>query len=358
MFTTGSKLFFGAAVLAIVAFVVYGVDSQWEMFGCTVLVGLAVATVFLGGVTIAFRDTNLEGEALAALSAADAEGRHLVPGTGVPPSLWPLVTAFGIAVLALGLVLDERFFLLGVVAAAAGLIEWMVQAWADRASGDQAYNAKLRARTMHPIEFPVLGVLAGGLVVFGFSRLMLALPKNGSIWAFIGLGVVILAVATVLAFLPRLSRNLLSVVLVIGGVGILTAGIISIGFGERSFAEHEQTAEKDTNQVGDKSSVAATVISSGGTFTPASFSIPRSLTVNVIFQNDNPEGEQALVIVGPEITTKAEDGTEKVQAQEFRTGFVGKDKRAVVTFKITRPGQYEFHTEGAGPAASGTILVP
>src|SRR5262245_39998774 len=157
MFTTGSKLLFGAMVVAIAAFIGYAVSSQWEMFGCMVLGSVAVVTGFLGGVSIAFRDANLEGEALQAVSAADAAARHAVPGTGVPPSVWPAAGGFGAALTAVGLVLDWRLFVLGVAVLVASAVEWMVQAWSDRASSDPEYNARLRGRIMHPLEFPIGG---------------------------------------------------------------------------------------------------------------------------------------------------------------------------------------------------------
>jgi flagellar basal body-associated protein FliL len=322
-----------------------------------VLAGLAVSSAFLGGVTIAFRDTNVEGAELVALSAADAEGRHLVPGTGVPGSMWPLVAAFGAALLVLGIVVDWRFLVLGVLCCLAALVEWMVQSWADRASSDQAYNAKLRGRVMHPIEFPALGVLVVGFVIFGFSRLMLALPKVGSTWTFIGVGVVILAVAVVFATKPTLSKNVLSAVLVVGAVAVLTAGIISIGVGERSFA-HSESEQETTNEVGDKASVAATVFSSGGALTPSFLSIPRSLTVTIIFENQNAEGTQRLVVEGAEVTTTSEEGAEVTEPQRFVSADVGEGQRGTVIFKIGKPGEYKYFTEGDGPEATGTIVVP
>src|SRR5215211_5904148 len=106
MFTTCSKFFLGATVIAVVAFVVYGIDSEWELYGCMVIASVAVVTAFLGGATLAFRDANLGARDVEALSAADAEGHPLVPASGVPPSLWPIVAVYGAAFTAIGLVLD------------------------------------------------------------------------------------------------------------------------------------------------------------------------------------------------------------------------------------------------------------
>ena len=44
------------------------------------------------------------------------------------------------------------------------LLEWMVSAWADRASGDEAANRRIRNRIMYPLEIPVFGAI--GMVLF------------------------------------------------------------------------------------------------------------------------------------------------------------------------------------------------
>jgi hypothetical protein len=356
MFTTGSKLLFGAMVLAIVGFVAYGLSSSWELFGCMVLGSVAVVTGFLGGVTIAFRDANLEGAALEAVSASDAEGRHAIPGTGVPGSIWPAMGGFGAALTAIGLVLDWRLFVLGLAVLGATLIEWMVQAWADRASSDLAYNARLRGRVMHPLEFPILGVAIAGLVVFGFSRIMLAVDEEATVFAFIGIAVVVLAAGAIFAARPKLTGNVLTAVLVVGAVGILVAGIVGIGVGERSF-EHLAEEENHGEFVSNNASLAGTVVSEGGQLSPGTVSIPRSLTVNIIFENGNDEGAQRLVIEGPEVTTTDEEGNEVTAPQHIESVPVEKGRRVLVTFRIGEPGDYRMHTEGDGPEAEGTVHV-
>ena len=48
----------------------------------------------------------------------------------------------------------RRSLVLGAVA-----IEWTMQAWSDRATGDPAVNREIRNRVMLPIEVPVAGAL-------------------------------------------------------------------------------------------------------------------------------------------------------------------------------------------------------
>ena len=45
-------------------------------------------------------------------------------------------------------------FVFGIIALLATTVEWMVQAWSERASADSSYNASLRGRLAHPLELP------------------------------------------------------------------------------------------------------------------------------------------------------------------------------------------------------------
>ena len=92
MFTTGSKLLLGAAVLATVAAVVYGLTQDGSL-GTIGLISAAVALAFLAGVNLVIRDTNVS----AMDPAATTESAAAAPAPGA--SMWPIVAALG-AVLA------------------------------------------------------------------------------------------------------------------------------------------------------------------------------------------------------------------------------------------------------------------
>ena len=59
----------------------------------------------------------------------------------------------------IGMALDTRLFIVGLVVVGLSVVEWAVQSWADRASADPVYNDRVRGRLMHPLEFPVAGLL-------------------------------------------------------------------------------------------------------------------------------------------------------------------------------------------------------
>ncbi len=79
--------------------------------------------------------------------------------------------------------------------------EWTAEAWAERASGDAAYNAEVRSRIANPLEFPLAAAIGFGIIVYAFSRIMLWLSKTNTVVFFAVMGVVIITVAFLLAYL-------------------------------------------------------------------------------------------------------------------------------------------------------------
>ena len=65
--------------------------------------------------------------------------------------------ALGAVLVVVGLVTYPVVFMFGIIALLAAAVEWMVQAWSERASADVAFNADVRGRIAHPLEFPILG---------------------------------------------------------------------------------------------------------------------------------------------------------------------------------------------------------
>ena len=169
MITTGSKLYLGLATIAAVALGVLGWATGWQMQATLGAASVVIAFAFLGGLTLYLRDDD------ATVAAADADQTVPAPRHAA----WSVAAAFGAALAAIGLAIDTRLFIAGMVVVGLAVVEWVVQSWADRASADPVYNDRLRGHLMHPLEFPVAGLLGGGLIVFGFSRVMVALSKEG-----------------------------------------------------------------------------------------------------------------------------------------------------------------------------------
>jgi len=352
MFTTGSKLLFGIAALALGAALIFLLTADESvLFAFPLLVSLAGVSAFLGGVVISYRDADVRVAAVVASSATDAEGT-MAPGTSVAPSGWPFVAALGAALAVLGLVTDNRYFVGGLAVLAVAVIEWMVVSWSDRASGDPEYNRALRDRLMHPIEFPVAGLAIAGLVIYGFSRVMLAISRNASFVAFGGIAVLVLVVGIVVATRPQIGRGVVSAVLVVGGLATLAGGIAAAVHGERSFDEGR--AAVAPKRVSNPANPIATVTAGSGGFDIDQIQVAKGLTGNIVFRNN--AGEAASFV----IDGRYKDDAGKDHGQLFQTNPVRPGGSGLVTFRLTRSGSYPYTALGVDgkTIATGTLTVP
>src|ERR687897_79004 len=260
MITTGSKWFFGLGAVSLVLAAAYGWTTGGDglgpitagykggvgdHFGYTVLLSGAVVSLFLGFVSSAVRDADAEAVARVA-------GTETVPAAiPAPASYWPAIAAFGVGLVVVGLVSSAVLVVFGLVALGAVLIEWTVQTWADRATGDPAANREIRNRFMNPLEFPAAGLLAIALVVVAFSRVFLAISSENAVWVATGLAALIFAVGMLVASRPRLGSNVVVGLLLVSAVIVLAVGVGAAVNGEREFhhvgdeaEEHSEEAER------------------------------------------------------------------------------------------------------------------
>jgi hypothetical protein len=355
LFTTGSRLFYGLAVVALVAGAVFAVAEGYSPYGTILLGTFAGVALFVGSMVIAFRDAEAGAMRTVAGSPADAEGLS-ASGPAVSPSAWPVIGAFGAAALVIGLVLDRRLFLLGVIVLVVTLIEWMVTAWADRRSASRGFNLALRGRTLQPLEFPILGVLIAAFIVLGLSRVLLAATEYGAIAVFSAIALVVFVIGIVIAARPAVSQAVIVGILGIAGVGVLAAGIGGAISGEREF----EKKEKPTAGVSDTAGALATISLRNGQFElegpgvpaaqqdegPVIFA-PRATSVVLVFQNFDPGVHQLVVREGEEEIAAS------VELEE-------RDEATTLVLNLPRSGEYEFVTEGTqgGAEVVGRIEVP
>ncbi len=246
MITTGSKWFFGLGFVSLVLAVAYGWTTGGngvgpltmgykggvgDHFGYGVLVAAGFVSLFLGAVSLAVRDAE-------ALAEAQVAGTETVPAA-IPaaPSYWPAVAAFGAALVVVGLVASPVLFVIGLVALGIVLVEWTVQAWADRATGDPEINRRIRNRLMNPIEYPAAGLLAIGVVVASLSRLFLSLSADDAVWVGISIATIIILSGFFFASRPRISANVIVGVLLVAALVVIGLGIGSAVSGQREFNE-------------------------------------------------------------------------------------------------------------------------
>jgi hypothetical protein len=249
MITTGSKWFFGLGFVSLVLAAAYGwttggnglgplslgyKGSVGDHLGYGILVSGAVVSLFLGFVATAVRDADAE-------AVAQVAGTDTVPAvTPAGTSYWPPVAAFGVALVLIGLVSSTPVFVFGLIVLGIVLVEWTVQAWADRATGDPETNRRIRNRVMNPIEFPAVAALALGVIAIAFSRVFLTFSADVTVWVGVGLTALIVGGAFLVASRPRISSNVVIGLLVVAAVAIVSIGVAGALNGPREFHEEEE----------------------------------------------------------------------------------------------------------------------
>jgi hypothetical protein len=131
-------------------------------------------------------------------------------------------------------------FVFGLIVLGIVLVEWTVQAWADRATGDPETNRRIRNRVMNPIEFPAVAALALGVIAIAFSRVFLTFSADVTVWVGVGLTALIVGGAFLVASRPRISSNVVIGLLVVAAVAIVSVGVAGALNGPREFHEEEE----------------------------------------------------------------------------------------------------------------------
>jgi hypothetical protein len=222
--------------------------SVGDHLAYTVLLGVAVVSGFVGILLTAFRD----GDASAQAEVVQLDS---VPLTRAPvgASYWPIIAAFAVAVLLIGLSISSRGLALAAAAVlGVSVVTWTLRAWAERATGDDRTNLELYQQVLEPMGLPAMSLLLVGAMVIGFSRVLLTLPtKTSSVAVFGLLGVVVLLGSIGIALKPRISKSALTLILFVFGLVIIVSGVIGAARGSREFEVHETpTTEVPAGQGG------------------------------------------------------------------------------------------------------------
>ena len=394
MFTTGSKLLIGSAVLTAVATVVY-IVTQNEALGIVGLFSATAALSVVAGVNLWARDSNLS--ATDAVAVATSEASQNPPGA----SIWPLLFAVGGVTVVLGLVTQQTVFTIGLIILLAAGAQWMVQAWAERASADGEVNADVRNRLANPLEYPLLGAVAVGGVAFAFSRVMLWLSKTNTVIAFVVLATVVACVAFFVASRPSVKRGAIGGILAVGAIAVVAGGVAAGVDGERDIHVHEIIAdearvvcdspeefevdENASQTVATKANTWTVTLTADDTLTydvpgprlegATAMDLPRSNANKIIFRNDSGHERRLTADLGPipeadlEAEAEAEESDghgdeghgEKSDHLLLCTTLVEDGGAQLMTLTIDVPsatveGGYQFRVPGTD--ASLEVIVP
>jgi hypothetical protein len=165
----------------------------------------------------------------------------------------------------------------------------------------------------------------------------------------------VLLLSAVIAGVKRIGGDVIIGTLLVGGIIVLTAGVITAIHGERSFEAHE--GEGATSEsVANVANIAARVELSDDTLTPSELSLPRSAETSITFTNQESDKRRLAIEPADGLVC---GGKTSEEPQECSTGFVEDGQSTFLTFRITLPGTYPFHVVGedGGEPVEGTITV-
>ena len=332
MLSWGTKSLFGLGIAAFVASLVYGVATD-EGSGTTALAFVAAGAIALG-LTVAG-----VGPDRPPVPAVEGPLPHVTPaGTRSPwPSIFPLGAAIAVAVLAIGAA--SSLWVVVPAAAVLGLlaIGWTFQVWTEHPVFTIRFGHRLSDRLVVPLGLP-LAVFALVLVItFSLSRVLLAVPENGSRGIALGVAVVILAGAFFVASQERMARAALSLLVAFALLALVGAGIAGWAHGLR---KQEVKAGAST-----AAPVPISTVDSNLAFAVSSLSFPAEQTVPLMFDNASTGLPHNIGIYD------AKGGKEL-----FRGDIVTGPKTVTYLVGPLAAGTYYFQCD-VHPAMNGTLVV-
>ncbi len=201
-------------------------------------------------------------------------------------------------------------------------------------------HPETRQGLLLPIAIPIGAFVVIGLVLFGFSRVLLSVSAHAATAVALVVAIAIMVVATIVASRERLTNGaLFSMVGVVAGVAMLAGGIaiVAIGTGEEG---------------GGKVQVVALEAPKGAAatgFVPTTLSVAANEPIELDFSNQDPGIQHNVVIFG-------EDPADNPDAQALFSGelVTGPSETPYPVPPLT-PGSFFFHCAVHPGTMFGTI---
>jgi plastocyanin len=232
MINTVAKVELGLAAAALVMAI--GVAVAFDDPGGFILLFGVCMAVALSGMALTgsgFSDrASRDGAANDALQMVSV-GRSQVPKA----SPWPLAGAVALGLVGLGLAFGSPLVIVGVLCALVAAAGWLSQAWREDPTFTRPEGARISSRLLSPVGLPIMAVGLIAVIVVSVSRVLLAVPRVGSIAIAFGSAVLLLVVFFALSTRPNLPRNSLIFLSGFAVVAIVTAGSVSAAAGYRTF---------------------------------------------------------------------------------------------------------------------------
>jgi len=201
-----------------------------------------LAFAFAGAVALGVLLLITDSDTLSSIGGGAAEGAPAmdVPSAGrvrrgLPPTPWPVVGALGVGGAAVAAASGVGAVTPVAFVAAVGGVGWLFRTWAEHPSYTPRFGARLRERLLIPVGLPLAVLTLVGVIAVSLSRLLLALPEQGSRATALSFALLVLISAFTVAASERVTRTALVLLCVITLMVLGAAGIVAAVSGHRHF---------------------------------------------------------------------------------------------------------------------------
>lgn len=212
----------------------------------------------------------------------------------------------------------------------------------DRMSDGMSHDAnpKPKRPSYPPVAYPLFALVFGGILVFFFSRVLLAVSKEAAPVIGLLMALNILVGGALIAYGGRVRHRPASFpLLMLGGVALLAVGV---------FALNLEGGGEEKEQPGGPAPAAISLVAKGTAFDKTELSFPAGSKVTIEFDNQDA-GVQHNVAIFPE---------DDPAAAVFRGQLVTGPATAKYTFTAPgQPGTFAFHCDVHPTQMKGSVTV-
>lgn len=332
MINTVAKIELGLAAVALVlAIGVVSVDN--DPAGFVLLFGICSALTLAG---LALTGSGFSDWAPEYASAQDAPPLQMVSvgrAQAAKPSPWPFAGAVAAGVVVVGLAVGHGLVFVGVILALVVAAGWLAQAWREDPSFTRQESARVTERLLAPVGLPLMALGLIGIIVISISRVLLTLPRVGSIVTAFSIAILLLLVFFALSSRPHLTRKTLVTLGVLAVAAVATAGSVGAANGYRTF-DHLKTGAP-----------SLTIVAHNTAFNTKTITVVAGQLTTITFKNLDP--------IYHNVAVYGSSGTPYWDGEPIK----GVKKITYThTFDLP-PGKYVFRCDFHPTVMVGTIIV-